>query len=130
MADIRERLARIARNGTLQLTHRGRKSGKEYEVTIWFVVDGVRMFLPSANRNRNWVKNVIKTPRISLKIGDEVFSGEACAISEPADRQDVMRLLDRKYWYATPVMIVFRMLTAAGFVTDTTTAFEVKLDNA
>ena len=130
MADIRDRLARIARNGTLLLTHRGRKSGKEYEVTIWFVVDGARMFLPSANRNRNWVKNVTKTPRIALKIGNETFNGEARPISQPAERQYVMGLLDRKYWYAAPVMIVFRMLTAAGLVTDTTTAFEVKLEEA
>jgi deazaflavin-dependent oxidoreductase (nitroreductase family) len=128
-SNIAERLARVANNGTLRLTHQGRKSGKEYQVTIWFVVDGARMFLPSANRNRNWVKNVTKTPRISLKIGDEVFRGEARPISGP-ERQPVMRLLDRKYWYAAPIMIIARMVFATGLATDMSTAFEVKFDEA
>src|SRR5262245_51456148 len=34
------RLERIARRWTARLTHYGRKTGKPYVVTIWFVVDG------------------------------------------------------------------------------------------
>jgi len=34
------RLKRLSGKSTLILTHYGRKSGKPYDVKIWFVVDG------------------------------------------------------------------------------------------
>ncbi len=125
-----ERLARVAKIGTLKLIHRGRKSGKEYEVTIWFLVDGARLFLPTANRNRNWVKNAIKTPRVTLKIGDDAFQGDAQILERPEDREHVMSLVLRKYWYAAPMMIAARFLMSLGIVNDMTAAFEVKLVDA
>src|SRR5271167_4426359 len=36
--DVLNRLRRVAGRQTLTLTHYGRKSGKPYEVTIWFVL--------------------------------------------------------------------------------------------
>jgi deazaflavin-dependent oxidoreductase (nitroreductase family) len=129
---ISERLARVANIGTLKLIHRGRKSGKEYEVTIWFLVDGegARLFLPTANRTRNWVKNAIKTPRIRLKIGDDSFQGDAQILERREDREHVMSLVMRKYWYAAPMMLIARLLMSVGLVTDTTAAFEVKLSES
>jgi F420H(2)-dependent quinone reductase len=129
-SNISERLARVANNGTLKLLHRGRKSGKEYEVTIWFLVDGARLFLPTANRNRNWVKNAIKTPRVTLKIGDDAFQGDAQILERPEDREHVMSLVMRKYWYAAPMMLAARFLMSIGVVNDTTAAFEVKLSES
>jgi deazaflavin-dependent oxidoreductase (nitroreductase family) len=126
-SNIAERLARVANIGTLRLIHRGRKTGKDYEVKIWFLVDGARLFLPTANRNRNWVKNAIKTPRVTLKIGDDSFQGDAQILERPEDREHVMSLVMRKYWYAAPMMIFARLLMSLGVVNDTTAAFEVKL---
>ncbi len=34
-----ERLRKAGDRQTLQLTHYGRKSGRPYEVTIWYLVD-------------------------------------------------------------------------------------------
>ena len=51
-------LAKIAPLHTLTLTHYGRKSGKPYEVMIWFVIEGPRMYLGTANKSRNWVRNI------------------------------------------------------------------------
>ena len=62
------RLKRMAAKHTLTLTHYGRKSGKPYEVTIWFVLDGERFYIGTANVNRQWVRNVQKTPQIRLFI--------------------------------------------------------------
>ncbi len=39
-ANALARLKQLAGKQTLILTHYGRKSGKPYEVKIWFVVDG------------------------------------------------------------------------------------------
>ena len=69
------RLRRVAEKQTTRLTHYGRKTGKPHEVTIWFVLDGDRLYIGTANANRHWVRNVQKTPKIKLSMGGESFSG-------------------------------------------------------
>lgn len=79
-----DRLHQVAAKQTVRLTHYGRKSGKPYKVTIWFVVDGDRVYLGTANVKRQWVRNVQKTPRVGLSIGGEKFAGEARFLTDPA----------------------------------------------
>ena len=64
------RLRRVAGKQTTRLTHYGRKTGKSYEVTIWFVLDDDRLYIGTANAKRQWVQNVQKTPNIKLTIGN------------------------------------------------------------
>ena len=59
-----DRLAAIASRSTCRLTHRGRKTGRPYQVTIWFVVDGDTVYLATANATRQWVRNVRATPAV------------------------------------------------------------------
>ena len=72
-----ERLRRVAGKQTTRLTHYGRKTGKPYEVTIWFVLDQDKLYIGTANVNRQWVRKVQKTPQLKLSIGGEVFDGNA-----------------------------------------------------
>ena len=76
-ANALARLKPLAGKSTLILTHYGRKSGKPYEVKIWFVVDGDSVFIGTANVERQWVRNVQKNPRIKLSVGGEKFEAEA-----------------------------------------------------
>jgi deazaflavin-dependent oxidoreductase (nitroreductase family) len=69
------RLKAVAGRQTLTLTHYGRKSGKPYDVTIWFTVEGDKVYIGTANVKRQWVRNVQKTPRIRLGVGGERFEG-------------------------------------------------------
>jgi deazaflavin-dependent oxidoreductase (nitroreductase family) len=127
---IAERLARVASRQTLTLTHYGRKSGKAYEVTIWFMVDGERVFLPTANVNRSWVKNTRKHPGVKLKIDSENFDGEASFLAAAAQREHAMELVRSKYWWALPMIAFARILSAIGLATDTSGAFEVTIQPA
>jgi len=52
------RLRRVDERRTTRMTHYGRKTGKPHEVTIWFVLDGDRLYIGTANVNRQWVRNV------------------------------------------------------------------------
>ena len=70
-------LRRVAGKQTTRLTHYGRKTGKPHEVTIWFVLDGDRLYIGTANVNRQWVQNVQKTPKIKLSIAGENVKGTA-----------------------------------------------------
>ena len=46
------RLRRVAEKQTTRLTHYGRKTGKPHEVTIWFVVNDDKVYIGTANVNR------------------------------------------------------------------------------
>ena len=128
MADsIGDRLQKVARNSTLQLTHIGRKSGKAHQVTIWFVVDGDVILLPTANIDRNWVRNVRKTPHVELAIGSDKFSGSARFLESQADRDRVLAKVKAKYAIATPMLLISRMLSVFGIGKANFGAFEVTL---
>lgn len=128
--DLAARLARVANNHTLQLVHKGRKSGKSYEVTIWFLVEGATLYLVTASLQRQWPRNLGVNPGVTLKIADQTFTGKAEQITDESGRAHVTDLVGRKYWYALPYIRVFRMLANAGLVKDRSGSFRVRLDGA
>jgi deazaflavin-dependent oxidoreductase (nitroreductase family) len=121
------RLRRVAGKQTTRLTHYGRKTGKPHEVTIWFVLDGDKLYIGTANVNRQWVRNVQKTPKIKLSMGDESFSGTARFLTDRAEHERVMTAIRRKYWMFRPIMELGRILSAKGLMRDNAGSFEVTL---
>jgi deazaflavin-dependent oxidoreductase (nitroreductase family) len=121
------RLKRVAGKQTTTLTHYGRKTGKPHEVTIWFVLDGDKLFIGTANVNRQWVRNVQKTPEVKLSIGGESFNGTARFLTERAEHHRAMAAIRRKYWMFRPIIELGRVLTATGLMRDHTGSFEVTL---
>ena len=71
------RLRRVAGKETTRLTHYGRKTGEPHEVMIWFVLDRNKLYIGTANINRQWVRNVQKMSKIRLSIAGESFDGTA-----------------------------------------------------
>jgi deazaflavin-dependent oxidoreductase (nitroreductase family) len=124
---LEERLRQDSRRQTLRLTHYGRKTGKPYQVTIWFIVEGEKVWLATANKNRQWVKNVQKTPHVILKIGDETFEGEARFLTDPRERDRVLAMVRRKYWMFLPFMALGALLYALRILPNNTGAFEVRI---
>jgi deazaflavin-dependent oxidoreductase (nitroreductase family) len=122
-----ERLRRAGDRQTLRLTHYGRKSGRPYEVVIWYLVDGDKLYLVTANANRNWVRNVKSRPAVSMRVGNELFNGDVREITDPQEREKVRSLVDRKYWYAIPIFRLGGLLSSLGIISDNTAAFEVIL---
>jgi deazaflavin-dependent oxidoreductase (nitroreductase family) len=121
------RLKRVAGRQTTTLTHYGRKTGKPHEVTIWFVVDGDKLYLGTANVNRQWVRNVQKTPQIRLSIAGESFDGAARFLTDRSEHERAMAAIRRKYWMFRPIIELGRLLAALGVMRDTTGSFEVTL---
>jgi deazaflavin-dependent oxidoreductase (nitroreductase family) len=123
-----QRLAKISSLQTLVLTHYGRKSGKPYDVVIWFVVSGERMFLATANKNRQWVRNVLVKPNVILKAGGETFPATVTEITDSTERERARDLVQSKYWYAMPIIATARVLQGLGILKDVSSTFEVSLD--
>ena len=118
------RLKAVAGRQTLTLTHYGRKSGKPYNVTIWFVPHGDKVYLGTANVNRQWVRNVQKTPQVKLSIGGETFDATARFLTDRAEHERTMARIRRKYWMYWPLIAVGRILMALGVMRDNTGSFE------
>jgi deazaflavin-dependent oxidoreductase (nitroreductase family) len=98
------RLERLNRARTTVVTHYGRKSGKPYRVKIWFTVDGDHVNLQTMSMDRQWPRNVLANPKVSLRIGDEVFDGEASPVTDAAQMKRVVELMKKKYPISLPYL--------------------------
>ena len=121
------RLRLVAGKQTTRLTHYGRKTGKPYEVTIWFVLDGDRLYIGTANVKRQWVQNVQKTPQVKLSMGGENFTGTARFLTDRTEHERAMAAVRRKYWMFRPIIELGRVVSAMGLMHDNTGSFEVLL---
>jgi deazaflavin-dependent oxidoreductase (nitroreductase family) len=121
------RLTKVAGKQTTKLTHYGRKTGKPYEVTIWFVLDRDKLYIGTANVKRQWVRNVQKTPQVKLSIGGETFEGTARFLTDRSEHERAMTAIRRKYWMFRPIIELVRFLAAIGLMRDKTGSFEVAL---
>ena len=101
---VAERLARVVRKSTCRLTHHGRKSGRPYEVTVWFLVEGDTVYLTTMNLRRQWTRNVQANPQVLLRAGGETFTGDIQVVSDEAEMTRVVELLRNKYWLARPYL--------------------------
>jgi deazaflavin-dependent oxidoreductase (nitroreductase family) len=128
-SEIASRLARVASYQTLRLTHRGRKSGKPYEVTIWFVVDRDAIYL-NGNIDTQWPRNLQANPEITMRIGQETLKGKANLVTERADRERIFAMIARKYWYAFPFIWTLRWLERNGLTQDRNAPFRVQIESA
>jgi deazaflavin-dependent oxidoreductase (nitroreductase family) len=124
--DALSRIRRVAGRQTTILTHYGRKSGKPFQVTIWFVVDGDRVYIGTANADRNWVKNVQATARIKMSVGGEALDATARFLAGD-EHARAMRAIRRKYWMFAPFIGLFGLLVKLGIARDRSGSFEVTL---
>jgi len=106
-----------ANRSTVKLTHYGRKTGKPYRVTIWFVVIDGKVWIGSMKRQRNWVKNVHASGRAELEFG----SGPIPVTCRWADAHDIERTgeaIRRKYYILAPILMRFVRGEPCAFETD------------
>jgi deazaflavin-dependent oxidoreductase (nitroreductase family) len=84
---------------TLELTTTGRTSGELRTVTIWFVADDQgRLYVQSGkDGNTDWYRNLIKTPAVTMRIGELTMSGVAVPIEDLTEIARVHELFRRKY---------------------------------
>lgn len=76
----------------------GRVSGEPREVEIWFGLAEDTLYMLSGGRDRSdWVRNLIKTPEVRVRIGERTLEGRARVVAD--EQEDVLarRLLFDKY---------------------------------
>ena len=116
-ADLATRLAPLADQSLLHITTRGRRTGKPHTVPIWFVADDTTLYLATLNAKRDWVRNVRRTPEVTLALGSLRVRGRASVVTDPVLEARIRDLLARKYWMAW-IGSWFRMGPDATFRVD------------
>jgi len=82
---------------TLKLTHFGRKSGKAFQVTIWFAeLDGT-LWIGSLDVDRNWVRNLRSTGRGRVDFGSGAQDVAAEFVDNEADKLRYRDAVASKY---------------------------------
>lgn len=96
--DVTARLAGLANEEYCYLTTRGRVSGRPHEIEIWFgFMDGTLYLLSGGGEASDWVKNLQKTPQVTVRIAKRQFAGRARVLPDQPEDAPVRKLLARKY---------------------------------
>jgi len=91
-------LTRLSKEEYCYLTTIGRVSGKPHEIEIWFgVLDGKLYLLSGGSGDSDWVKNLMKTPQVTVRIAKHTFTGRARTLNDQKEDAPVRKLLDGKY---------------------------------
>jgi deazaflavin-dependent oxidoreductase (nitroreductase family) len=80
------------------LTTTGRITGSPHEVEIWFALEGETVYILAGDRDRaDWVRNVMVSRDVVLRIGDRKRSTTARVIEADSDEDALARrvLLDK-----------------------------------
>lgn len=80
------------------MTTVGRVTGSPHEIEIWFGVNGSTIYMLSGGGDRSdWVRNITKTPGVTVRIAGREFSGNGRIVGDPAEDALARRLLLAKY---------------------------------
>ena len=80
------------------LTTMGRVSGRPHEIEIWFGLRNLTLYLLSGGGEKSdWVKNLLKNPSVTVRIGKRVFAGTARLVKDPDEESLARLLLAKKY---------------------------------
>jgi deazaflavin-dependent oxidoreductase (nitroreductase family) len=91
-------LSVLAEEPFCYVTTTGRVTGRPHTIEIWFGISGRTLYMLSGGGDRSdWVKNLIRTPETTVRIGPAQFSGRARVVTEEAEDTLARRLLLEKY---------------------------------
>lgn len=90
----------LGRHWNCRLTVRGRKSGQDRSVTIWYATGDGKVFLTGSGKGPQWLRNAKANPDVVLKIGAQRLRGRARVIEDPAEADAVRLRFARRYFSA------------------------------
>ncbi len=102
----------LSRIKYLYLTTTGRVTGQPREIEIWFVASEGKLYVLAEHFHKaQWVKNIVRNPRVRVRIGDREFEATARVLDRQRDAsawETAQRLEVEKYGWGDglPVEIV------------------------
>jgi len=97
-SDLKQLLASLEAEDYCYLTTTGRVSGHPHEIEIWFGLNDNTLYLLSGGGDKSdWVKNLMKDSKVSVRIAKHTFSGTARIVKDEKEDTMVRYLLAEKY---------------------------------
>ncbi len=88
----------IASADTLEITTAGRRTGKPHTATIWFVVHDGKVYVSTDDLSlRDWARNLVASPEVTVVVADRGFRGQGRLITDEALRSTVAGIRSDKY---------------------------------
>ena len=96
---------RLNRASEIKLSVKGRKSGRDIPLPVWFVHEGNTVnLLPNYGSDTNWYKNFLADQMLKISVrggggrrGGEEISGKGKPIAYSKRVNDIFRKFDSKY---------------------------------
>src|SRR5512138_740087 len=79
------------------LTTTGRVTGRPHEIEIWFGLHGNTVYMLSGSHTSDWVKNLLRNPSVTIRIGKQSFTGTARLVPEKEEDRLARYLVAEKY---------------------------------
>jgi deazaflavin-dependent oxidoreductase (nitroreductase family) len=91
-------LEELADESVCYLTTTGRLTGKSHTIEIWFALrEGIAYMLSGGRDHSDWVRNIVKSPQVKLRIADREFQGRGRVVKGPDEDRISRELLVAKY---------------------------------
>jgi len=84
----------------------GRKTGRPHTVEVWFAFAGGRIFLSHEGRHTDWMRNIVQTNRVRVRIGRLDLAAVARILSEGDSKELGETALYEKYYGPAPKMTI------------------------
>ena len=82
----------------IELTVKGRKSGKNISKPVWFVhEDNIVYLLPVNGSDSEWYKNTLHNPSMKISVNDKEFFGSGKTITDENKVREVADRFRSKY---------------------------------
>jgi deazaflavin-dependent oxidoreductase (nitroreductase family) len=90
--------ATLERERDAWLVTRGRRSGREHTVVVWWAsgAQGPMYVMAGNGPSTDWARNALAGPA-TVRIGRHRFAASAREVTEPAEQAEAARLLERRY---------------------------------
>lgn len=82
----------------IELTVKGRKSGRDISRPVWFVHEDDKLYLlPVQGSDTNWYRNVVKNPNVKISAQRQEMSGKAKTITDDIKVKEIVEKFKSKY---------------------------------
>jgi deazaflavin-dependent oxidoreductase (nitroreductase family) len=90
-------LQQFADDDFCYLTTTGRVTGQPHTIEIWFALDRRTLYILSGSHTSDWVKNLLRTPDVAVRLGATTFVGGARVVEQANEDALARRLVVEKY---------------------------------
>src|SRR5260221_9205041 len=96
--DLTKLVANLKTEEYCYLTTTGRVTGNPHEIEIWFGLNDTTLYLLSGGMDKSdWVKNLIKNPKVTVRIVKQTFNVIARLVKDEQEEMLARTMLADKY---------------------------------